>query len=150
MNEADKQHVIPPPCGLPSSFSFLLAQKLVRLLEEDVGFGVKIGSLGLFMLYIPARLGHNKALDDATECICSTYISLLQADSDSNKSDRKKYLQALRSLRHCITDDGRAFSSNVLAAAVLLSWYEVLRSLSNNLVETQSMLTSSDPCREFR
>jgi hypothetical protein len=108
-----------------TSASLALAQKLVGLLEEDKGLGMKIQSLGLFIFEIPSRLGNSQALDDAMECICSAYVSVLQPICHKSEQDRHQYFQALKSLRQCILDETQALSSNVLAAAVLLSWYEV-------------------------
>ena len=123
-----------PSCSLTSR-SFALAQKLVGLLGEDMDLSQKIQSLGSFIFYIPSRLGHCQALDDATECICSTYISILQPAFQSTKPDRRQYFIAIKSLRRCILDKRQALSSNVLAAAVLLSWYEVCELVTLRLRE---------------
>ena len=123
-----------PSCSLTSR-SFALAQKLVGLLEEDMDLGQKIQSLGSFIFYIPSRLGHCQALDDATECICSTYISILQPAIQRTQPDRRQYFMAIKSLRKCILDKRQALSSNVLAAAVLLSWYEVCELVTLRLRE---------------
>ncbi|RDW56990.1 hypothetical protein BP6252_13943 [Coleophoma cylindrospora] len=109
---------------------------LIWLLEEDLESGTKIHTLGLYLLHVPSRIGHNKALDDATDCICSTYLSLLQPGSRRSQLDRHKYVVALQSLRQCLMDEKQALSSNVLAAAVLLSWYEILaENLDNGWLE---------------
>lgn len=123
---AEKRHGVESPRSLPNSSSYSLSRKLVWLLEEDMSSSVKIQSLGLFLLHIPSRLGHNKALDDATDCICSTYMSIFEPDGPGSNSNRHKYLLALKSLRQYVLDESEALSSNVLAAAVLLSWYEIL------------------------
>lgn len=117
------------PCPPLTSRSLALAQKLVGLLEEDKNMGTKIQSLGYFILYIPSRLGHSQALDDATECISESYISALKPAGRRSKQDRNLYFLALKSLRQSILDESTALSSNVLAAAVLLSWYEVSKYL---------------------
>jgi hypothetical protein len=117
--------VIASPCYLLTSRTLALAQRLGKLLEEDMDHGQKIQSLGSFMFHIPSRLGDCQALDDATECISSTYISILQPACQRDQQDRRQYFTALKSLRRCILDERQALSSNVLAAAVLLSWYEV-------------------------
>ncbi|RDW56932.1 hypothetical protein BP5796_12999 [Coleophoma crateriformis] len=109
---------------------------LIWLLEEDLESGTKIHTLGPYLLHVPSRIGHNKALDDATDCICSTYLSLLQPGSRRSQLDRRKYVLALQSLRQCLMDEKQALSSNVLAAAVLLSWYEILaENLDNGWLE---------------
>ena len=130
MTEKEPRIAMDSPRYSLTSESFALAQKLARLLEEDMHLSQRIQSVGHFIFYIPSRLGHCQALDDATECICSTYISILQPAGQRIKLDRCKYGMALKSLRQCILDKKQALSSNVLAAAVLLSWYEVCESFT--------------------
>jgi hypothetical protein len=146
---AEKLHAVETPGSLPSSSSFSLSRKLVWLLEEDINFGMKIQSLGLFLSHIPSRLGHNKALDDATDCICSAYISIFEPAGRGSNVNRYKYLLALKSLRQSILDESQALSSNVLAAAVLMSWYEVSKHL-HITNHSQNTLTYLDTCRKSR
>lgn len=129
-NKTKQDISIASPYYLLTSQTLALAQRLGKLLEEDREFGQKIQSLGSFMFYIPSRLGDCQALDDATECISSTYISILQPACQRNQQHRRLYFTALKSLRRYILDKRQALSSNVLAAAVLLSWYEVCRALA--------------------
>lgn len=129
-SKKEQSIAIASPCYLLTSRTLALAQKLGKLLEEDMNLGQKIQSLGPFMFHIPSRLGDCQALDDATECISSTYISILQPACQRNQQGRRQYFTALKSLRQCILDERQALSSNVLAAAVLLSWYEVCESLA--------------------
>jgi len=131
------------PCPPLASRSLSLAQKLVGLLEEDMNLGMKIQTLGSFIFYIPSRLGHSQALDDATECFCTTYISALKPGGSRSKQDRHQYFMALKSLRQSILDENQALSSNVLAAAVLLSWYEVCKLLSLRKIENADFLSDS-------
>ena len=86
---------------------------------------MKIQNLGSFLECIPARLGYSQALDDAVECLCTAYTSLLVPDMLNVGQNRREYYIALRSLRRNILDEDEALSSNTLAAAVLLSWFEV-------------------------
>jgi hypothetical protein len=83
--------------------------------------------LGSFFPFIPQRLGHCRALDDAVQCICTAYSALLRSNGSVIGQDRREYYQALRSLRLACQDKNDVLSSNVLCAAVLLSWYEVSR-----------------------
>lgn len=145
----EKQDVVGTLRSLPSSSSFLLSRRLVWLLEEDINCGMKIQSLGLFLSHIPSRLGHNQALDDATDCICSTYISIFEPASRGSNINRYKYLLALKSLRQSLLDESQALSSDVLAAAVLMSWYEV-RSPLHTTNDNQNKLTYLDTWRKSR
>jgi hypothetical protein len=146
---AEKLHDVEIPRSLPSSSSYSLSRKLVWLLEEDINCGMKIQSLGLFLPHIPSRLGHNQALDDATDCICSTYISIFEPAGRGSNVNRYKYLLALKSLRQYILDESQALSSDVLAAAVLMSWYEVRRH-PHTTNHSQNTLTYLDTCRKSR
>jgi hypothetical protein len=105
----------------------LLLVKLVDHLDDNKPLGMTIRNLGSFFPFIPSRLGHSRALDDAVQCICTAYSALLCSNGSVIGQDRREYYQALRSLRLACQDKDEVLSSNVLCAAVLLSWYEVSR-----------------------
>jgi hypothetical protein len=107
----------------PSDSSLMV--QLVDHLEENNPPGMTIRNLGSFFPFIPSRLGHSRALDDAVQCICTAYSALLCSNGSAIGQDRREYYQALRSLRLACQDKDEVLSSNVLCAAVLLSWYEV-------------------------
>jgi hypothetical protein len=92
---------------------------------------MRMQNLGSFLELIPSRLGYSKALDDAVQCICTAYTCALSQNYPNVNQDRQEYYVALRSLRLGVLDETEALSSNVLAAAVLLSWYEVCTSTIN-------------------
>ncbi|PMD37555.1 hypothetical protein L207DRAFT_585898 [Hyaloscypha variabilis F] len=108
----------------PSDSSLMV--QLVDHLEENKPPGMTIRNLGSFFPFIPSRLGHSRALDDAVQCICTSYSALLCSNGSAIGQDRREYYQALRSLRLACQDKDEVLSSNVLCAAVLLSWYEIL------------------------
>ncbi|KAE9364403.1 hypothetical protein N431DRAFT_106781 [Stipitochalara longipes BDJ] len=108
----------------PSDASLLV--QLVDHLEGNKLPGMTIRNLGSFFPFIPSRLGHSRALDDAVQCICTAYSALLCSHESVIGQDRREYYQALRSLRLACQDKDEVLSSNVLCAAVLLSWYEIL------------------------
>jgi hypothetical protein len=103
----------------------MLPKHLIHLLNIDIAPNMKIQNLGSFLESVPARLGHNQALDDAVQCICTAYSCILSRKDSVVRQDRRQYYIALRSLRLSVLNEEEAISSNVLAAAVLLSWYEV-------------------------
>jgi hypothetical protein len=107
-----------------SSHSVVLANRLIYYLNKPTTPGTRIQDLGLFFEFVPYRLGHNRALDDAVRCICIAYSSFL-CDKSSVLQDRGEYCQALRSLRACLQDEKIALSSETLCAAMILRWYEV-------------------------
>jgi hypothetical protein len=107
----------------PSNSPLLL--QLVDHLDDKKPQGMTINNLGSFFPFIPPRLGHSRALDDAVQCICTAYSALLCSNESVISQNRREYYQALKSLRHACQDRNEVHSSNVLCAAVLLSWYEV-------------------------
>lgn len=119
--------IAPVYSSLPFSTSpSLLSKHLVYLLNDPtIPHNMSIRNLGSFLESVPSRLGHNQALDDAVQCICTAYGFLLPKDSSRICQGRREYYAALRSLRLSVVDEHEALSSNVLCAAVLLSWYEV-------------------------
>jgi hypothetical protein len=104
--------------------SSLLVQ-LIDHLDDKKPIGMQIRNLGSFFPFIPSRLGHSRALDDAVQCICTAYSALLCSNEAVIGQDRREYYRALRSLRLACQDKNEVLSSNVLCAAILLSWYEV-------------------------
>jgi hypothetical protein len=123
------QSTFPAPINLFSlstapAESPLLVQ-LFDHLDEKKPPGMQIHNLGSFFPFIPSRLGHSRALDDAVQCICTAYSALLCSNGSAIGQDRREYYRALRSLRLACLDKDEFLSSNVLCAAVLLSWYEV-------------------------
>jgi hypothetical protein len=109
---------------VPTSSTPLLLH-IIDHLDNGRPSGFNIGDLGTFFSYIPSRLGHSRVLDDAVQCICTAYSALLKSDGSMGGQDRHEYYQALRSLRLACLDKEEVLTSNVLCAAVLLSWYEV-------------------------
>jgi hypothetical protein len=109
--------------ALPSSSSLLL--HLVDHLDNGTPPALDIRNMGTFFSYIPSRLGHSRALDDAVQCICTAYSALLRPNGSVKGQDRHEYYRALRSLRLACVDREEVLTSNVLCAAILLSWYEV-------------------------
>ena len=110
---------------VPSNSPLLV--QLIDHLDSTKPPGIVINNLGSFFPFIPQRLGHCKALDDAVRCICTAYSAFLRFNGSVIGQDRQAYSQALRSLRLACQDKNDVLSSNVLCAAILLSWHEVSR-----------------------
>ncbi|PQE29560.1 C6 zinc finger domain protein [Rutstroemia sp. NJR-2017a BBW] len=81
---------------------------------------------GSFFQFIPARLGHNVALDDAVSCISSIYCdkSSLQ-DKSKSLVKYENYVRALRSLQRYLNDEGLSLQSETLCASILLQICEL-------------------------
>lgn len=101
------------------------AAPLIRTLDASNLAGLRPTGFESFLSFVPARLGHNAALDDAVECLVTLYSTLFLPDHHTKNRHRSKYVQALASLRGCLADSSIALSSETLCATLLLSIYEV-------------------------
>lgn len=99
-----------------------LALKLIDHLTSPKPTGFSIKQMGSFLDLVPAYIGTSRALDDALQCLCTAYVSFIRQTEISN---RKEYLKALKSLRQALSNSEDALSSQTLCAAICLSWYEV-------------------------
>jgi hypothetical protein len=81
---------------------------------------------GSFFQYIPARLGHNVALDDAVSCISGIYCDKSSLhDKSKCLVNYENYVRALRSLQSCLNDEILSLQSETLCASILLQICEV-------------------------
>lgn len=85
---------------------------------------------GPFIREVPARLGHNAALDAAVAVLVNAHISLIQKKTALEIVSPQLYLRAIRTLQTCLEDAQEGMSSNTLCASVILSLVEVSRPLS--------------------
>jgi hypothetical protein len=80
---------------------------------------------GPFIREVPARLGHNAALDAAVAVLVNAHISLVQKKTALEIVSPQLYLRAIRTLQTCLEDVQQGMSSNTLCASVILSLVEV-------------------------
>lgn len=80
-----------------------------------------------WITYIPARLGHSIALDNAVECVIHAFDAFMKESSSINNIAIKYYLRALRSLNRAL-EGLEAHSADTLCAVMLLGVYEVISS----------------------
>lgn len=91
--------------------------------------GVRMSVLGPFVREVPARLGHNPALDAAVAVLVNAHISLIQRKTALEIVSPQLYLRAIRTLQTCLEDAQEGMSSNTLCACIILSLVEVSRPL---------------------
>lgn len=89
-----------------------------------------IGSAGkplmLYLEYLPARLGRNRALDSTIDCVARALRNLcLPADGRSNVGILQSYSKALKHLQKNLEDSGDYLSAETLCATQLLGIFEV-------------------------
>ncbi|PQE30299.1 C6 zinc finger domain protein [Rutstroemia sp. NJR-2017a WRK4] len=81
---------------------------------------------GSFFQFIPARLGHNVALDDAVSCISGIYCDKSSLHNKSKSLvNYENYVRALRSLQSCLNDEVLSLQSETLCASILLQICEL-------------------------
>lgn len=99
-----------------------LGPSLAYCLESKVkGTFIPLWLVGSFFQFIPARVGHNAALDDAVSCLCDIYSSPYSFHMGIYQS----YVRALSSLRCYLSDTSLQMSSETLCASILLQMCEV-------------------------
>jgi hypothetical protein len=103
-----------------------LGSALVYCLESKVkGTLIPLRLVGSFFEFIPARLGHNAALDDAVSCLCAIYCGTPSTPYKLHKEIYQSYARALSSLRRCLSDSSLRIESETLCASILLQMCEV-------------------------
>ncbi|KAF7889336.1 uncharacterized protein EAF01_010829 [Botrytis porri] len=104
-----------------------LATKLMYCLGCKVkGNLVPLWLIGSFFQYIPDRLGHNIALDDAITCVCSLYCDTSSDEYTKSKAIYRNYIRALSSLQKCLVEERLRFQPETLCASLLLQMCELL------------------------
>ncbi|ATZ56358.1 hypothetical protein BCIN_13g01990 [Botrytis cinerea B05.10] len=103
-----------------------LATKLMYCLGCKVkGNLLPLWLSGSFFQYIPGRLGHNIALDDAISCVCSLYCDRSSNEYTKSNAIYRNYVRALSSLQKCLTEENVCLQSETLCASILLQMCEL-------------------------
>lgn len=89
-----------PLSVVPSSQSSIIARQLITRLEvQDLRFDLRV--FGAFLRFIPARIGHNKALDAATDAFATSFTNMQRGTNQL--TTYPKHGEALRALREALT-----------------------------------------------
>lgn len=91
----------PDPLSImPSTQSSTVARRMISRLEvEDLRFDLRV--FGAFLRFVPARVGHNKALDAATDAFATSFANMHRG---CNQLDTyPKHGEALRALREALS-----------------------------------------------
>lgn len=89
--------------------------------------GHRMSVFGPFINEVPARIGHNAALDSAVAVLVDAHRSLVQKKIASEIVSPRLYLKAIKTLQSCLEDRDIGMSANTLCASVLLSLVEVIQ-----------------------
>lgn len=89
---------------------------------------------------MPARLGHNAALDAAVSCLCLIYFERTPATAYSMHKDiYQSYAKALGSLRGCLEEGNeRQMEAETLCASIILQMCEVSFPPSNHILRSSA------------
>jgi hypothetical protein len=101
-----------------------LARALINALNTG-SFGHRMSTFGTFIQKIPARIGHNAALDAAAACLVNAHSSLVHSKNAHEILNPRLYLRAVVTLQYCLDTEIQDMSSNSLCASVLLGLVEV-------------------------
>jgi len=80
---------------------------------------------GPFIRKVPARIGHNSALDAAVAVLVNVHTSLVHMERADGIVSPGLYLRAIKNLQTCLEDPRQGMSANTLCASVLLGLVEV-------------------------
>ena len=104
-----------------------LSSEFVYCLESNAkGLLVPLRLVGAYTDFIPARLGHNAALDGAALSLCAMYSGALATSYVTQKAIYGSYARALSSLRHCLNDKSLQMEPETLCASILLQLGELV------------------------
>jgi hypothetical protein len=80
---------------------------------------------GPFIHEVPARIGHNAALDAAVAVLINVHTSLVYKKTANEIVSPELYIRAIKTLQTCLEDPRLGMSSDTLCASVLLGLVEV-------------------------
>lgn len=113
----------PPPRMIHSPDHGLVRGLINALTTGSVGHRMSL--FGSFITEVPARIGHNAALDAAVACLVHAHSSLVHNRGANEIAPPVLYIRAIQKLQGCLEDPIQGFSPNTLCASVLLSLVEV-------------------------
>lgn len=110
---------------LPLSNSERLCAQYVSLLNNR-SVATQLGVLPFrpYLLFLPNRLGRNRALDDAVSCVCSATNAYLRTGETNPNEAMVWYHRALRAIQEALLQPRLARASELLAAIMVLQWFE--------------------------
>lgn len=80
---------------------------------------------GSFIQEVPARIGHNPALDAAVTVLVNVHSSLVYKKTANEIVSPELYIRAIKTLQTCLEHPQLGLSPETLCASVLLGLVEV-------------------------
>ncbi|KAF2631764.1 hypothetical protein BU25DRAFT_360374 [Macroventuria anomochaeta] len=102
-----------------------LSRALVATISAG-SVGLQMSVFGPFIQEVPARIGHNPALDAAVAVLINAHTSLMYKKTLNDIVSINLYLRAIKMLQSCLEDAQEGMSTNTLCASVLLGLVEAL------------------------
>ncbi|KAF1940712.1 hypothetical protein EJ02DRAFT_435360 [Clathrospora elynae] len=102
-------------------------QQLARALIAAITTGTtghRMSVFGPFIREVPARLGHNAALDAAVTVLVNVHTLLIRKKAAAEIVSPELYIRAIKTLQTCLEDPQQGMSANTLCASVLLGLVE--------------------------
>ncbi|KAF1848345.1 uncharacterized protein K460DRAFT_393443 [Cucurbitaria berberidis CBS 394.84] len=102
-----------------------LARALIVAITTG-GAGHRMSVFGRFIREVPARIGHNAALDAAVAVLANAHTSLIHKKMSNEIVSPELYIRAIKTLQSSLEDPQQGLSTNTLCASVLLGLVEAL------------------------
>jgi hypothetical protein len=107
--------------------------------------GHRMSVFGSFIQEVPARIGHNPALDAAVTVLVNVHTSLVYKKAANEIVSPELYIRAIKTLQSCLEHPQLGLSPETLCASVLLGLVEV--GLLAQILSTQPYLQPPGICR---
>ena len=135
-NDADQLFQIDSVLLSPS----LMQQQLLHQFESSLipkgpqhtALPQQLRSHGRWLSYLPPLTGRNNLLDTAVRAVCLAHMSRSQGSDMFLRESRPYYGKAIRMLNSTLSDEEDGMSSETLSATIMLSFYEMFASDSND------------------
>ncbi|CAN9431648.1 unnamed protein product [Alternaria alternata] len=99
---------------------------------------------GPFIQEVPARIGHNAALDAAVAVLVNVHTSLVYKKAADEIVSPELYIRAIKTLQSCLESPQLGMSPNTLCASVLLGLVEASDNASQPSQATSFDFSSND------
>lgn len=142
----------PPQLYIPRQPSPSQHQELVLGLINAMSVGDtghRMSLFGTFISDIPARIGHNPALDAAVACLISAHSAMMHRKAAGEILNASLYLRAVQTLQCCLEDPKMGMSCNTLCASVLLGLVEVRHPHEPNGLKLMVLGTGGPKARQL-
>jgi hypothetical protein len=120
----------------PSNETSTLVSRFTEKIQPEMTIKYHLAwTYGDYLYFVPPRLGHNEALDAATDTLVTAVSNLTDRNESRNTQLLEKYGRALSALRRCVADPDTAKEPETLCAITFL-WNCQVRGLDRSTLWT--------------